>query len=521
MARRRVPREARELFRTCIAAVAIPLVAVAVAASGCRPAGGALNDPTLTIAYGFDERVLGPTANMPARFLVFEPLVAYNTRFEIEGRLARSWERSPDYRHWTVHLRTDVRWHDGTPFTAHDVKFTFDLLAHPDVGLMGPAEVRVLDDSTYTVSFRQPQNALDDWTWHVYFPRHLLHDLDRARFHQWDFWVRPVGNGPFRYVRHMPKEMIELEANPDFYRGRSRIDRLRLRLGERSITQLLSGEVDVLSLSQTEVARVANDPRFRVYPTMRAWRTKVLVWNHRHVAFHDPAIRRALTLAIDRRTLYRVLHIPDQVPVIDAVFTYGQFGRREFPAPFPHDPVQAAALLDAAGWRDSDGDGIRDREGRPFRFELIATADDEAAAVFVQDQLRRIGVVAQIRSLDFSAGSDRVLSGRFEAAIFVSQLQNVYGERGLIGLLGEDSPLGYANPQVSALLAAARDAVAPDVLDSLYREVTAIFRADLPLTVLIPSVSSTVAHRRVRGLVSPYRVDPVWYAYDLWLEEER
>lgn len=159
---------------------------VTLMVSGCaRARDGADAQTTVTIGYGFDERLLGPTVNMPSRFLAFEPLVAYNDRYELEGRLARSWEHSPDYRTWTVHLRSDVRWHDGVPFTAHDVKFTLDLLAHPDVAEIGsePPEVRVLDDSTYRVSFRRPDNPLADWTWTVYFPRHLLHGLDPARFH--------------------------------------------------------------------------------------------------------------------------------------------------------------------------------------------------------------------------------------------------------------------------------------------------------------------------------------------------
>lgn len=490
---------------------------------GCARAPAAEEaETTLTIGYGGDERVLGPTSNMPSRFLAFEPLVAYNDRYELEGRLARSWEHSPDYRTWTVRLRSDVRWHDGVPFTAQDVKFTLDLLAHPDVAETGsePPDVRVLDDSTYTVSFRRP--TAPDWTWTVYYPRHLLQGLDPARFHEWEFWTRPVGNGPFRYVRHMPGVMVELEANADYYRGRPRIDRIRLRLGERSVTQLLSGEVDVLPyLSPAEAMVLHGNPQFRSYPTTAAARTRVIVWNHRRPAFGDPSVRRALTLGIDRRTLYRVLHIPDDVPVIDAVFTYRQFRRRELPEPFPYHPAEAASLLDGAGWTDSDGDGVRDRHGRPFRFELIVSEGDRQAAVFVQDQLRRLGVAAEIRSLDLGAASDRVRSGRFHAAIFTAQLQKVGGDRGLGLLFGKDSPTGYMNPRLEALLAAAIDAVDPDTLDSLYREVTELFRADLPLTVLIPSVWSTVADRRVRGLVPPNRVDPVWHAFNLWVEEER
>src|SRR5215813_12377767 len=82
---------------------------------------------SVTILYPFDETLLGPVINEPAQFLVFLPLVAWNTRGELEGRLAEHWEHSRDYRTWTVRLRNGIRWHDGVPVTAHDVKFSLDL----------------------------------------------------------------------------------------------------------------------------------------------------------------------------------------------------------------------------------------------------------------------------------------------------------------------------------------------------------------------------------------------------------
>lgn len=184
------------------------------------------NDSTLTVLYPIDEYGLGPAWSAQSMFLVFSPLVARNEQGELEGRLARSWEHSPDYREWTVWLRSDIAWHDGVPFTARDVKFTLDLLSRPETGwaARGAYSVSVLDDTTYRMtSTGTPTrsaigNPLDDYT--VFYPKHLLEGLDPAQFYEWEFWKQPVGTGPYRYVRTIPHTMIELEANPAYFRGK-------------------------------------------------------------------------------------------------------------------------------------------------------------------------------------------------------------------------------------------------------------------------------------------------------------
>src|ERR1700746_3383142 len=88
---------------------------------------------SITVLYPFDDTVLGPAMSEPAQFLMFLPLVAWNARGELEGRLAEAWEHSPDYRTWTIRLRDDIHWHDGVPVTAHDIKFNVELRSRPDI----------------------------------------------------------------------------------------------------------------------------------------------------------------------------------------------------------------------------------------------------------------------------------------------------------------------------------------------------------------------------------------------------
>ncbi len=512
---------------------------LALASVGCSRSTdrAQAKDSTITLLYpiGSGPRVLGYYA--PSS-LIFLPLVSRNAAGELEGRLARSWEHSPDYRTWTIHLRTDVRWHDGVPVTAHDVKFTLDLRQHPDV-LWEPAgayTVTVLDDYTYTIAYHRkvrtayryklPTSPLSTVVFAKYWPKHLLEELDPKEFFQWEFWTHPVGNGPYRYVRHVPQTMIEFVANPDYYRGKPRIERVVLKLGASSITELLSGNVDfIMYVNATDRLTLAGDPRFRVYHNPSGAGVVAIYWNQRHPPFRDRKVRRALTLAINRRELGQVLNYPEGSPISDVIYTSRQLQRGELPEPLPYDPEAAKQVLDAAGWRDLDGDGIRERDGTQFRFTMLSSGSGsvgvgrrlgEQASVYVQDQFARVGVKMDILILDRPAGSVRFRAGDFEAAIWT----NTGAGEGYPVVFGEGSPIGYANPTVIELLKAIQATMNPDEHDRIYRKLWPIFQADLPITGIHPFINTYVAHRRVRGLSPPFRPSAFHGIDDLWLEDE-
>lgn len=475
----------------------------------------------ITVSYPGDERVFGPYWEMPAKFLVFLPLVALDERGELEGRLARRWEHSPDYRTWTIHLRTDVRWHDGVPVTAHDVKFTHDLFAHPDVlwDPLGSATVEVQNDSTYTVTYAaNVADPLSAWT--VYYPKHLLEKLPPKEFARWDFWTRPVGNGPYRYVKHVPQTFVELEANPNYFGGKPRIQRVILKLTTNAgLTDLLSGEVDAAAyLSSTEKLKVSRDPRFAVYHEVYDDQLRAIAWNQSHPALRDARVRRAFTLAINRRELLGVLNLPQDLPIVDVLSTSRQFRRGGLPEPLPHDPVRAAELLAAAGWRDANRDGIREREGTQLSIRLLISTEDEPEAIFVQDALRRVGARIEIDRLDLNLVRRRIRAGEFDATIrtFGNGLDGNFGQ---LKMFGPDSPIGYRNSRVWALLEAARRTFHPDSLDAIYRELMPIFQAEIPMTFLHPGVLHVAARRHVTGLSSPYRAEPTVWMEHLWLED--
>ncbi len=502
------PIDRRRFMQVCVGSLAI-------ASMGCdRGEGRHADRSTLTVLVGGDEW------RWP-RHIVFLQMALPGEKGKMQGRLAKSWEHSPDYSTWTYHLRTGVRWHDGVPVTAHDVKFTMDLLSHPDVleRTPGSYSTAALDDTTVVITYNKGFSRTSPETSAVYFPKHLLKDLDPSEFKSWEFWTRPVGNGAYRYVRHVPKTMMEFETNPDYALGRPKIDRLILKFGPPSVTELLSGNVDAVNFRRADVVAIKDDPRFRVY--YEIWDDikglRIILWNQRNPLFADRRVRRALTLAINRRELPRVLNMAEGLPIVDGVYTERQFWEGELPEPLPYNRELAGTLLDQAGWRDPDGDGVRERDGRQFRFSLIVDPDWQAAAVYVEAQLRQVGIRIDITTLEGRVVAERMKAGEFEAALggLWSSVDN------LVHFFGEDSPSGYRNASVTQLLDAAQNARNPDEMDEIFRGLMSAFGEELPFTFLALDVETYVAHRRVKGLSTPFRANPWWSAEHLWIEDER
>jgi peptide/nickel transport system substrate-binding protein len=411
------------------------------------------------------------------------------------------------------------------------VKFTIEFQGRPDI-LYEDAwhdvdSILVHDDTTLSIHYARPKDALNDWV--VYWPKHIIEHLDPGTFWEWEFWTRPVGNGPYRYVSHLPKTMVELEANADFYAGRPAIEHLRIKFGgaDVAVTELLSGNVDAITrVDHAAVLALANDPRFRIYRQLPSWVPwlNVLAWNHRHPALSDARVRQALTMGLSRGELLEFLNFPEGSCLADVLFTIDQCRSGEVPTPIALDPDGALALLANAGWRETAGNSILERDGQPLSFTVLVSSDEEeAVAVFSQAAFRRIGVNMEVQRLDWSARVTRLMAGDFEAAIL--PFWNVLA--GHIQWFGLQDPaerlrgfpdIGYRNREVSDLLATANETVDADERGRIYGELAPLFMADMPVTFLYPQCDAHVAHIRVRGLETPHRADPIAFMERLWIE---
>ncbi|MGK2935114.1 MAG: ABC transporter substrate-binding protein [Gemmatimonadaceae bacterium] len=489
-------------------------IALAVAGA-CRETEMGASARSSTLIIGID----GPINNnykpicpdFAGESLVFLPLVRENELTgDRRGCLAAGWERSADHREWTYHLRTGVRWHDGRPVTMDDVEFTLKLHSRPDSPYWGPSLIQTLtvhDGSSFTVRGAEWSDSAVS-----ILPKHLLKDLDYQKFYDWDFWERPVGNGPYRYSRDLPHTMVELEANADYFKGEPRIPRVVLRFaGQSGVTELRSGNVDAIQLDPAHVRGIASDSRFRTYWEPNPSRSWALVWQNQHPFFRDRQTRRALSLAINRRELLQVLGLPAQLSLVDGVNSIRQFRRGQLAEP-RYDVAEAMRLLDEAGWRQSRG-GMRERDGHGFHFTALTLAESpgDQAALYVQDQLRRLGVRMELQRLERSALLDRLHAGKFEAIVTFLLMGARHAEKWTAGA-------GYRDSRLARLFQVAATAADPEVEDGAYREISDLVRADQPVAFLFRAADAHVVHRRVRGLVDSRQANPLLFAEELWLE---
>lgn len=348
------------------------------------------------------------------KYALFTPLVQYDEDLGVQPFLAESWQLEGDTA-VVFRLRNDVRWHDGQPVTAEDVKYTFDMAKDSTtaslIGSVYLGEVesaQVVDAQTIRFDFARPHaQALEDFWW-APMPKHLLEATAPGDLRNADFNRAPVGSGPYRFVEWQANQRLVLEPNPDFpdaLGGPPSANRVVFRIVPEPatlLTELMTGGVHVdVPLEPDQAADVEGNDELALHAF--PGRTVYYIgWNNRREPFTSPDVRRAMTMAIDRQEIIDALLSGYGDPAVSPVPPYSPM----FPSgvqPLEHSPERARELLAAAGWRDTNGDGILDRNGQPFSFTLI-TSDrplNRSVTEVVQSQLREVGVDAQIRVLEF------------------------------------------------------------------------------------------------------------------------
>ncbi len=453
---------------------------------------------------------------------LFTPLVRLGPDQLPRPWLARSWERSEDGSTVTFRLRDDVSWHDGEPVTAADVAFTFRTARNPEVGAAMAHRFSAWDSvevlGEHTVRFHVDPAAdlttgLFAWAVTPVAPEHLLGDVPPSELSSAPFGTtEPVGSGPFRFVEHRAGDRWILEANPDFPEelgGRPYLDRLIYRVVPDESTllaELRSGEVHfymkVLPLHADRI-REASDLRLATFPFPQYG---FVVWNSRRAPFGQEDFRRAMTLAIDRAAL-----VETQLQGLGSVAT-GPLGPWHWAydttwRPAPHDPDSARVLLEGLGWRDRDGDGVRERDGRDLAFDLMAPDNrlQGDLAVMIQAQLAEVGVSVSPRVREWaSMVGDLTGQGReFDAAILSFQPDLVVDARDLWHCERAEHPLhlsGWCDPALDAVMDSLTSATDRTTRRGLLRRYSELVYGAHPFTFLYFERRADGLRRSLRGV---------------------
>jgi peptide/nickel transport system substrate-binding protein len=469
--------------------------------------------------------------------VLFVTLVSNDENYEPRPYFARSWEFDSDTSEVVFHLRHDLQWHDGTPVTSRDVAFTFERLKDPAVPFPNPSyfdywdAAEVIDPATIRFFLRPHANALYGWTRTAIMPEHILGEVPPEDLEAHPFGtLAPLGNGPFRFVERIPGDRWVFEANPEFPEdlgGRPYVDRLVYRQipDEFALTAALqTGEVDlVIDASPSMLDQVGDDPEV-VSTSYSAPEYAFIAWNSKRPEFADPLVRRALTMAIDRETLVQAV-LGGNGTVAPGPVGPWHWAYDSTWAPLPYSPEEAGALLDQAGWTDSDGDGARDRNGEPFSFELLATPRRDWGAIqtLVQASLGQIGVDVEpvVREqgalIPLVIGPDR----RFDAVIIGWARDVPLNDIDLWACDQVGQPFqftSYCNPELDVVLDSIPLESDRARLRSLIGRYHELVVEDQPYTFLYYLDRVDLARARVYGTNMDSRGDWVnvarWWVYD-------
>jgi peptide/nickel transport system substrate-binding protein len=473
-------------------------------------------------------------SRMVQREVLFMPLLKYDEKLEAMPWLAEQWDTvrvAPDTLELTFHLRGDVRWHDGTPTAAEDVRFTYQRVKDASVGSSiassfahyGP-HAEVVDASTIRFRLRPHAEFLDGWTELAIMPRHILGEVPPDRLAQHPFGTsQPVGNGPFRFVRRTPGQEWVFEANPDFPEalgGRPYLDRLVFRAIPEATTLLIelqTGGVHVyMGVRTPQAPLIAADPNSRLLSAPSpSW--AFIAWNSRLPLFETPEVRRALSMGIDRHGIVQALldrsTVTGRSPVTPV---HWAFDAEDPQTSLPHDPEAAKRLLAQAGWTDRNGDGLlEDAQSRPFRFSLLVPQGNDTGrdvAQIIQAQLRTLGIDVRPSSVEGNTLIGQI-TGRvnprgerernFEAVMMGWTDSHRKDDTNLFHSRNLNGPFqiaGYSNPRVDVLLDTLGLILDRGQARPLWKEYQSLLTQDAPMTVLYYPNRLAGVNRRLQGV---------------------
>jgi peptide/nickel transport system substrate-binding protein len=429
--------------------------------------------------------------------------------------LARWWEVSADGLTVTFHLHPDASWSDGEPLTAADVRFSWQAAIHPDVAWLAAdvkqdiRDVEVVDDHTVRFRFlRRSPYQLMDANDGVILPRHVWSAIPFTEWRQAPAARDPIVSGPFRLARWQPGQLLELVPNPSHYDpARPRLASVAFRIMPDPVAgleQLLAGQLDFwdrIDPRQADRVRAAPGVTLRRYPDRYYG---FIAWNCSREPFRSAEVRRAMTLALDRERIADTV-LPGTARVASGPIPPALGDRLAARSPLPHDPAAAAALLDAAGWRDGDGDGIRERSGRPLAFDLIFNSDTpyrEDIALLAQEDLAAIGVQVRPVRLERRTYGARGRDGDFDAFIGGWRLPTKLDLAPLFASRAATEGVNFgrfASDRLDAILEQA--AAAPDRATALTAlgEALDLLAAEQPCTFLYWQDRLVGLSRRIRG----------------------
>lgn len=454
--------------------------------------------------------------------------------------LASAWEFSANGRAITFHLRTDARWSDGLRVTAEDVRFSFILYGDTAVGSVRQSHIQgfrkhngrtdveqaviALNDSTIIIHFERPSSSQLFDLGVPLVPKHIFSSIARKELRTHPVNRSPVTCGPFRLASWSPMQEIVLTSSKDMGEEMAaKLDKLIFKIvpdPRARLAQLESGEVDIVGgLRPEDAKRLERNSNLTILSAVgRDY--DFIGWNNidpgvyamsggrsivPHKLFGTTAVRRALTMGINRQEIVAAYLGRYGEQSIGGVSPLFKWAYNDTITPLPYDKTAAKALLDQAGWRDSDGDGVLEKGGAKFSFTLMVAAGNQlrdVIATVIQRQLKELKIAMRIEHVERGTFWNSLMARKYDAwfAGFSVPLQ-----MRLDDLWGSDlrrypfNLAGFRNERVDEILAATQTLERESDGAPLWKEFQEIVHREQPYTFLFWIHSIVAVNTRLKN----------------------
>jgi peptide/nickel transport system substrate-binding protein len=487
---------------------------------------------------------------------MFEALLRRDPRtLELRPQLAVARpDISDDKLEYTFKLRQDARFQDGQPLTGEDVLFSIKATKCPLVNAPfqrvyyeSIVDAQLLDPYTIRFKAREPyflnENVLggiDVLPRHYYDPKNLLKDVTVAalagdyaaqegqvrkfaeHFNQ-SYSRNPLGSGPYKFKDWSTGQEVVLERDANYWgNGKEGIDQVYLDVRkfrvinnmDAALVNLKAGNLDTMGLQPLQHLRQTSGGRFEKDYEKYIYSTPsytYIGWNNAHPIFQDMRVRQAMTYFTNRQQMVKTI-LFDLGQVVDGPIYRFRPEYDENLFSYPYDPQKALALLAEAGWKDTDGDGILDKEiaGQrlAFRFEIKFNSGNDirkSVALALQDELRKHGIDANVRALDWTIFLDEVRNQKFDAIILGWAMSVNEPDAYQVWHSSQaenkgSNMISYKNPRVDTILEEYRRTFDEAKRIELYREFQRLLNVEQPYTFLFMQKAVTAVSRRFQGV---------------------
>ncbi len=460
---------------------------------------------------------------------IYESLLQRDPKsLELVPVLADRWEISSDHLTYTFYLKKNIKWEDGSPFTAKDILFSFDRIMDPKVDAapqrnyyQNITKVEAPDDYTVRFHYKIPYFlALSVCGGIPIVPAHLFKPGED--FNQNPIGRKPMGTGPYKLDHWDTGKEIVLVRNEHYWGEEPGLKKVVFKIISNptvSLQVLKQGGLDEMSLLPIQWMRQTGNRRFKEnYQKLSYYnpRFSYIGWNMRRAPFDDKRVREAMTMLIDRKTILKEILFNLGV-VVDSPFYINSPEYNKDIKPYPYDPTAAVALLNSAGWKEQDG--VMKKDGKPFQFEFLLSAGSkmgEQIAIMLQENLKEVGISMSIRKLEWAVFVQKIEDTNFDACTLGWSLgweSDPYQIWHSSQAVSKGSNfVGFKNAEADRLIEEARREFDPQKRIKLYYRFQEIIHDEQPYTFLFTTKALVAVARRFENVV----VYPMGLAPQYW-----